>query len=99
MSDGRWRGWVVGFPLARLGSSCGTPGPADSPTSAPERADSGAPDTQAIAVGQLAHGELPSPVPVEADDTAWGAPNAPVTLGAFMDFQCLFWARGHRAVQ
>ena len=98
MSSG-WRGWVLTFVLALVGTSCGPPGPADSPTPAPTRAGSGTPDAQAIAVGQLAPGELPSPVPVEADDTVRGAPSAPVTLVAFIDFQCPFCARAHQTVK
>ncbi|HEU5077170.1 MAG TPA: thioredoxin domain-containing protein [Polyangiaceae bacterium] len=50
-------------------------------------------------MGQLAPGELPSPVPVEADDTVWGASNAPVTLVAFIDFQCAFCARAHGTIE
>lgn len=94
-----WRGWVLTFVLALVGTNCGPPGPADSPTPAPERAGAGTPDAQAIAVGQLAPGELPSPVPVEADDTVWGAPDAPVTLVTFVDFQCPFCARAHQTVK
>ena len=97
--NGSWRGWVLTFVLALVGTNCGPPGPADSPTPAPERAGSGTPDAQAIAVGQLAPGELPSPVPVEADDTMWGASGAPVTLVAFIDFQCPFCARAHQTVK
>ena len=56
-------------------------------------------DEQAIAVGQLARGELPSQVPIEADDIQWGAAQAPVTLVVFVDFQCPFCARAHKSVQ
>lgn len=97
--NGSWRGWVLTFVLALVGTNCGSPGPAASPTPAPERAGSGTPDAQAIAVGQLAPGELPSPVPVEADDTVSGAPGALVTLVAFVDFQCPFCARAHQTVK
>lgn len=38
-------------------------------------------------------------VPVEADDPVWGNPTAPVTVVAFLDFECAFCARGFAILQ
>src|SRR5690606_30564363 len=78
---------------------CGSPPPADSVASAASAVKPADTDDKAIAVGQLAHGELPSSIPIEADDTIVGASTAPVTLVAFVDFQCPFCARAHRTVK
>lgn len=99
MRQRQQRGWVLGFILALLVVHCGPPGPADSPAPAQEAAGQGVADQGAIAVGQLARGELPSPVPIEADDAVWGTPNAPVTLVVFLDLQCPFCAQGHKTLE
>jgi protein-disulfide isomerase len=50
-------------------------------------------------LGQLAPGEPPTPLPVEADDASWGRSDAPVTVIAYLDFQCPFCARGFETLQ
>lgn len=50
-------------------------------------------------LGTLAAGEPASPLPVEADDGVWGRGEAPVTLVAFLDFECGFCARGFATLQ
>lgn len=49
-------------------------------------------------IGQLAPGEPPSVLAVEADDPAWGAPDAKVTIVAFLDYQCAFCAQGFKTL-
>ena len=95
----RWRGWLARLTLALLATQCGPRHPVDSAAPADTAKASARADDQAIAVGQLARGELPSQVPIEADDIIWGANQAPVTLVVFVDFQCQFCARAHKSVQ
>lgn len=45
-------------------------------------------------VGERAAGEPESPLPVEADDSAVGSGDAPVTIIGFLDFECGFCAQG-----
>lgn len=51
------------------------------------------------ALGQLAPGEPPSELPIEADDARSGDAQAPVTLVAFMDYQCSFCGQGFATLQ
>ncbi len=50
-------------------------------------------------LGSLAEGEPESPLPVEQDDARLGSPAAPVTVVAFLDFQCPHCARGFETLQ
>lgn len=50
-------------------------------------------------LGELAPGEPPTPLPVEADDATWGRADAPVTIVGFIDLQCPFCARAFRTLQ
>ncbi len=67
---------------------------AKSPAAPPAQATEARP-----AAGVLAPGEPPTSVPVEADDAVWGNAEAPVTLVAFLDFECRFCARGWQTLR
>ncbi len=44
-------------------------------------------------------GEAPSMIPIESDDAVWGKATAPVTLVAFLDFQCPFCAHAELTLE
>lgn len=100
MSHGQWRGWALPAALAllALGPSC-TPAPTHPGAGAKQGTAREVPDERAIPVGLLAPSVLPSGVPLEADDTIWGSPNAPVTVVAFLDYECPFSARAFPTVR
>lgn len=50
-------------------------------------------------VGTLAHGEPLTLISAEADDAVQGASEAPVTVVAFLDFQCRFCAEGFATLE
>lgn len=60
----------------------------------PAAADGQKQATSGPALGQRSPGEPESAVPVEADDIQVGSPEAPVTVVAFLDFECGFCREG-----
>ncbi len=69
----------------------------------PAPQDASAPSEEAgprrAALGELAPGEPPTALPVEADDATWGRADAPVTIVGFIDLQCPFCARGFQTLR
>jgi len=86
--------WVACL-LALLGSSACSPPPGAKPAIEPARA----PQPGSTFVGTLAPGEPETTLPVEADDIRVGAPDADVTIVAFLDFECGFCAQGFATLE
>ncbi|MBN1610882.1 MAG: thioredoxin domain-containing protein [Polyangiaceae bacterium] len=85
-----WGAVLLGTALALSTAGCATPSsPARVPVSSQVRAQPSA------GRGAAARG---SGVPIHADDPSWGSSDAPVTIVAFLDYECPYSGEGYQTL-